>query len=357
MINDGTKSNMNKPLLTVAIPTYNRPEPLQKTLDVLKAEDADTFTILISDNSSTDCSEKLVRCYQQSMPNLRYSKNPVNLGFSRNVARLYELADTRYIWFLCDDDSVNPGAVTEIIRALEKHEPVVAIFNCTWIDSFGRKQVAGVSEDVVYTDIDSFDRYDVLMRLTFLSIIVVEKSLPIEPISNDPACEDNVFVQLTLGLYLLSDKFKVCEAASTILHRNVGYKYGEFFKFILLDSLKAVHLTTHTFDNQKFIRWMIKQLPNALRLFLSQKIGLFSYTGKPTKATLKDVVKFYGPYGMLIFSLRAICFFIPSRLVRAIYLVRLFQLHGGVKEGLAVYKRLADRAQTDQRKTGFTSYR
>lgn len=348
---------MNKPLLTVAIPTYNRPETLQRTLNALKAEAANTFTILVSDDSSTDGVETLVRSYQHSMPNLRYSKNPVNLGFSRNVARLYELADTRYVWFLCDDDSVNPGAVASIIEALERHEPTVAIFNCTWDDSFGRKVLAGVSEDRIYSDLESFDRYDVLMRLTFLSIIVVEKTLPIDPISNDPACKDNVFVQLTLGLYLLSNKFKICEVASTILHRNVGFKYGEFFKFILLDPLKAVYLMPHKFDNRKFIRWMISQLPDAMLLFLSQKIGLFSYTGKPTKATLKNVMHFYGLYGMPILILRAACFFIPSPLVRLAYLIRLSQIHGGFEKGLAIYKLLADRAKIDQRKTGFTSYR
>lgn len=348
---------MSKPLLTVAIPTYNRPETLQRTLNILKAESAEKFTILVSDDSSTDGVEKLVQTYQQSMSNLRYSKNPANLGFSRNVARLYEIADTRYVWFLCDDDSVNPGAIDSINKALVKYEPVVAIFNCTWGDSFGRNMTAGVTEDRLYTDFESFDRYDVLMRLTFLSIVVVEKTLPIEPISNDPACKDNVFVQVTLGLYLLSDKFRLCEVASTILHRNVGFKYGEFFKFILLDPLKAVYLMPHKFENRKFIRWMVNQLPSALQLFLSQKIGLFSYTGKPTKATLRKVMEFYGLYGVPIILLRVLCYFMPSPLIRAAYLLKLIHIHGGFKKGVSVYQQLVDRAQTDQRKTGFTSYR
>ncbi len=330
---------------------------LQRTLDVLRAEDASSFTILISDDSSTDGVEKLVVSYQQDMPNLRYSKNPVNLGFSRNVARLYEIADTRYVWFLCDDDSVNPGAVASIIEALAKYEPVVAIFNCTWVDSFGRSVIAGVAEDQVYKDINSFDRYDILMRLTFLSIIVVERALPIEAISGDPECKDNVFVQLTLSLYLLSDRFNLCEISSSILHRNVGFKYGEFFKFLLLDPLKAVHLIPHKFDNRKFTRFMVEQLPSALQLFLSQKIGLFSYTGRPTKPTLKKLMQFYGWYGVPIILVRLLCYLIPSSLIRLLYLLRLMQIHGGFKEGIAMYSQLADRAKTDQRKTGFTSYR
>lgn len=347
---------MNKPLLTVAIPTYNRPETLQKTLEALKVENSDSFIVLVSDDSSTDGVEEVVRSHQKVMPNLCYNKNLANLGFSGNVCHLYELATTRYIWFLCDDDAVYPGAIAIIIQALERYEPVVAIFNCTWGDSFGRQLVAGASEDRIYAESTTFVRYDVLMRLTFLSIIVVEKRLPIELIKSNPAYKDNVFFQLTLGLYLLSDKFKLCEVASTIVHRNVGYKYGEFFKFMLIDALKAIYLIPHKFDNRNFIRWSIRNLPSALQLYLSQKIGLFCYTGTPTRSTLKKLMHYYGPYAIGILFFRAACAAIPAPLIRAIYLLKLFSLHG-FKGGIAVYRRLVDRAKTDTRKTGFTAYR
>jgi len=287
---------MNFPLLTVAIPTYNRPETLQKTLDTLKAENPELFFVLVSDDSSTDSVEELVRSYQKEMPNLIYSRNPENLGFSGNVSQLYELTTTRYVWFLCDDDTVYQGAIPKIIQSLEKHEPVVAIFNCTWKDSYGRHSVTGVPEDRIHTDPDDSKIYNVLMRLTFLSIIVVEKKLPIEPITQHPSYKDNVFVQLTLGLYLLSDKFKLCEFASIIIHRNVGFKYGEFLKFSLLDPLKAVHLISHKFDNRKFTRWMIKHLPINFQLFLSQKMGLFIFNGSPTRSTLNLLRHYYGPF-------------------------------------------------------------
>ena len=347
---------MKKPLLTVGIPTYNRPETLQRTLEVLKAEDLSLFFIFVSDDSSTDGVEEIVRTYQKSMPNLLYYRNPINLGFSGNVSQLYEIATTRYVWFLCDDDTVYPGAITKITKVLEKHEPVVAIFNCSWEDSYGRHLVAGVSEELVHTDPTVGGIYNVLMRLTFLSIVVVEKRLPIDIITNNSEYKDNVFVQLTLGLYLLSDKFKLCESASTIIHRNVGFKYGEFFKFYLLDTLKAIYLIPHKFDNQKFIRWMINDLPNALQLFLSQKIGLFIYTGTPTRSTLKLLMSYYGPYGIIILLFRTLCAITPAPLVRALYLIKLVRIHGWTA-GIATYRRLVDRVKKDARQTGFTTYR
>lgn len=347
---------MNKPLLTVAIPTYNRPETLQKTLEALKRENPNSFSILISDDSSTNDVEDVVRSYEKSMPNLRYSKNLANLGFSGNVCRLYELTTTRYVWFLCDDDTVCPGAITEILKGLERHEPVVAIFSCAWDDSFGRQLVAGVPEDRLYTELATFNRYDVLRRLTFLSIVVVEKKVPIEPIKANPAYKDNIFFQLTLGLHLLSNEFRLCECSSVIVHRNVGFKYGEFFKFILLDELKAVHLIPHKFDNRQFIQIAVRALPTTLQLYLSQKIGLFSYMGAPTGATLRNLLHYYGPYAGVIVFFRAVCATIPAPLIRALYMLKLLHLHG-FSRGMSVYKQLVDRATTDTRKTGFTAYR
>lgn len=347
---------MSAPLLTVAIPTYNRPETLQRTLDALKASDASLFQVLVSDDSSTSGVEEVVKKYQMEMPNLVYNRNPENLGFSGNVSKLYQLATTRYVWFLCDDDTVYPTAIQEMVDSLKKHEPVVALYNYTWEDSYGRV-LATDAKDRVYSDEASLGNYHVLMRLTFLSIIVVEKKLPIEPILEIPDYKDNVFVQLTLGLYLLSDNFKLCELSPKIIHRNVGYKYGEFFKFYLLDSLKAVHLIPHKFDNRKFIQWMIGNLPSALQLYLSQKIGLFVFKGNPTEQTYQLLRRFYGPYYYaIIITFRGLCTLVPATLMRTVYLGCLVQMHG-FKLGFETYRRLVDRAVTDKRDTGFTSYR
>jgi glycosyltransferase involved in cell wall biosynthesis len=315
------------------------------------------YFVLVSDDSSTDGVAELVRSYQKEMPNLIYSRNPENLGFSGNVSRLYELTTTRYAWFLCDDDTVYPGAIPKIIQSLERHEPVVAIFNCTWNDSYGRHLVTGDTEDRIYTDPNDAEIYNVLMRLTFLSIIVVEKKLSIDPIIQDPSYKDNVFVQLTLGLYLLSDRFKLCEFSPTIIHRNVGFKYGEFLKFSLLDPLKAVHMISHKFDNRKFTRCMIKLLPIKFQLFLSQKLGLFIFKGSPTRSSLNLLKQYYGPYyKAVILFFRAVCFLTPAPLVKFTYLLKLFWFHG-LRNGISIYKQLVDRAKTDGRDTGFTTYR
>lgn len=343
------------PLLTVAIPTYKRSETLEKIIIQLQEEKNQDFILLISDDSMDDKTEVMVQKYKKIMPNLIYKKNKNNLGFSANVAHLYDLGMTRYMWFLCDDDSVIPNAIENIIKALNKYEPVVAVFNAVWTDSFGRERTAGVHKDVIRKNIKNFNNYDPLMRTTFLSIVVVEKRLSIDSLKKK-AYKDNIFFQVTLSLVLLSDKFKFCEIASPIVKRNVGYKYGEFFKFYLVDHLKAVTLIEHGFDYKKFEEWSVRQIPIALQLYLSQKMGIFKYNGRPTKKTILNIIKFYKLYCLFVPTFVVLYYLTPSSLIKTLYRFKLWNIHGQ-KKGNEIYKKNINRAKTDTRITGFITYR
>ncbi len=344
------------PLLTVSIPTYKRPRELENTIKILQKEKNQDFTLLISDDSADDETEKMVCKYAKSMKNLVYSKNKQNLGFSGNVLKLYETSKTRYVWFLCDDDTVIPGAIDKIIDAIKKYKFVIGIFNCTWYDVFGRKNVAGVKKDIVYSDIKSLSDYQPLMRTTFLSILVMQKVKSCESLKLTDY-KNNIFPQLTLSLLLLSEKFRLCEIATTILHRNVGYKYGEFFKFNLIDHIKAAYVIDHKFDNKRFIEWSKKK--NVLRsfqLYLSQKIGLFKYNGSPTKETKNLIRKYYGFYSVFIPLFVVIYYCAPTPLLKFLYFTMLSKIHGS-KKASSIYKNNINRAFRDIRKTGFTTYR
>lgn len=345
----------NNALLTVAIPTYNRSETLRKILLQLSQEKDVPFKILISDDQSSDNTEMMVQEYEAILPHLRYHKNEINLGFSGNVSKLYELSDTPYIWFLCDDETVLPGAIKKITEAIVKYRPAVAVFNYSWDDPYGRKSFAVKEKDVVYESISALPDYQPLMRITFLSILVVEKQGTTIDVPKE-VYQDNVFFQLTLSLLLLSKRFKFCEIGAPIVHRNVGYKYGDFFKFNLVDVLKSVYAVEHVFDNQKFIKRMIQELPVALRLYLSQKLGLFRYVQEPTAETLRKIGEFYGGYKYFIYSFRYIKMLVPAFLLRAVYMGQLILIHG-YRNGKEVYKKNIDRAYTDDRKTGFTEYK
>lgn len=73
---------MDKPLLSICIPTYNRCEYLKNSLNSIicqKEFQNGRVEIVISDNASTDDTEKLGRDYASRFKNIRYFRNQENV--------------------------------------------------------------------------------------------------------------------------------------------------------------------------------------------------------------------------------------------------------------------------------------
>ena len=348
-------NNKSKLLLTVCIPTYNRAQSLEKVLNQLHREKNQNFQVIVSDNNSFDDTEAIVNKIKKNMNNLKYYRNEENIGFSGNILKLYELAKTRYIWFLSDDEIVLPRAIDKILKSINKYQPVVALFNHQWVDPYGRKLIDGVSRDVIYEDIDKLIDYTPLMRAGFISIIVVEKRFPLDIVKKIDY-RNNLYFQMTLCLLLLNDKFKFCEISSLIVFRDPTYNLGEFFKFTFTDNLRAIFIINHKFNNKKFIDWAKKQVFKSFQLYLSQKIGLYKFNGKPTTETIKRIVHYYRFISIFILLFPWLYFLTPSFLLRLIYKIQLIKIYG-YKKGLSVYDRSLNRVYKITRSSGFTMHR
>jgi glycosyltransferase involved in cell wall biosynthesis len=109
-----------RPLLTLAIPTYNRASNLALLLDHLGPQLAELpqVELLISDNASSDATEATVQRYISQGLRCRYIRNPENLDSDPNFLQCYEQATGRYVWIFGDDDVLFPGALAYILPHL-----------------------------------------------------------------------------------------------------------------------------------------------------------------------------------------------------------------------------------------------
>lgn len=99
--------NSKNPLLSVIIPTYNRKDMLKEALDSVLQQDYDNMQIIVSDNASTDGTDDLMEEYKSLHDNIIYIRREKNLGPKINGYKAYEdYAQGKYIFFLCDDDSL-----------------------------------------------------------------------------------------------------------------------------------------------------------------------------------------------------------------------------------------------------------
>ena len=110
--------------LSICIPTFKRAKHLNNCLNsILLAKKAPgfDFEICISDNGSTDDTEKIVKRYIDKLP-IKYSKNAANLGIPRNFLKVVSIASGEFVWLLGDDDLLMPDAFLKIADLFDKNQ-------------------------------------------------------------------------------------------------------------------------------------------------------------------------------------------------------------------------------------------
>jgi glycosyltransferase involved in cell wall biosynthesis len=107
------------PLVSVCIPTYNRPEYLRRAVESCLAQTLPDFEIIITDNSTNDETAALARKWAD--PRIRYYKNEGNVGPVASSNRAVSLAQGRYIKFLMDDDLLKPRCLELMAQGLDKY--------------------------------------------------------------------------------------------------------------------------------------------------------------------------------------------------------------------------------------------
>lgn len=134
----GVLNSVRFMLLTIAIPTYNRPGSLRDI--ILKLEsliDNNQIEINVHDNSN----KQIQALNRITCGNVNYFANSNNVGYAGNIKKCIENASGKYIWLLSDDDFYIDKQVIGVIDFLQDFEnPMLAIqFSCSnnIINTFG----------------------------------------------------------------------------------------------------------------------------------------------------------------------------------------------------------------------------
>ena len=141
----GHTGGVNRPLVSIGLPTYNRQHLLKESLETIRRQGYSPLEILISDNGSTDGTEDYCRQLQSQDPRIRYLRHPVNAGLYPNHNFCLDKSRGEYLGLFHDDELYEPGMVSEYVVFLEDH-PEVGLVCSDWelIDDSGK--VIGVRE-------------------------------------------------------------------------------------------------------------------------------------------------------------------------------------------------------------------
>lgn len=117
--------------LEIFLITYNREVELAQTLAMCFAEGSPIrdipFTIL--NNKSTDRTAEIVESYCKRFPSIRHVVHSRNIGGNANIVRAYELATRDYVWVICDDDTFDFSAWSEVEAAMRVGADAILVAN------------------------------------------------------------------------------------------------------------------------------------------------------------------------------------------------------------------------------------
>lgn len=108
------KVGKEKPMFTIAIPTYKRVSTLSETIEsTLKQENFDDYNVIVVDNNPerNDETEIFMRKYIDH-PKVTYYKNSDNVGMAGNWNKCALLSDADQYILLHDDDILSPYALS-----------------------------------------------------------------------------------------------------------------------------------------------------------------------------------------------------------------------------------------------------
>jgi glycosyltransferase involved in cell wall biosynthesis len=117
--------------LSICIPTFNRIDHLDNCINSILisanyVKDFD-FEVCISDNFSSDDVEIVINKYKNLL-NIKFQKNPKNLGFALNAIKTISMAQGDYAWLIGNDDLLLPETLKKIKELFISNQDVEYFF-------------------------------------------------------------------------------------------------------------------------------------------------------------------------------------------------------------------------------------
>lgn len=245
------------PLISIAIPTYNRAAILGETLDALAAHGelmGEDVELVISDNASTDHTPEVIRAFSaRTGKSLRYQRNSVNLGIDGNIHATSHLATGRYLLLMSDDDFLRPGALTRLMGLVDQHPDLLfcfangGSFTGRYDPTAKLASLIQIPETIVTQDVEAVLQ-TIWIWSTFISCLFVDRRAWINVPDQQRFIGTDIYLTHVLYRVLASHRGRTCVVTADQLSAARMEYTGSFRIF-------------HAFGNS-FLRLVCQEAPN-----------------------------------------------------------------------------------------------
>lgn len=147
-------TNIDPPILSICIPTYNFGRFIGEALGSMLCQMQPGVEIVVLDSGSTDETQAVLQKLQRQHHCLRNERVEQRNGIDRDMARVVQLARGDYCWLFSADDRMEEGALARVLNEIEQGQDVYLCMhsNCTLSMQtvVARHPVLALSDDAVF---------------------------------------------------------------------------------------------------------------------------------------------------------------------------------------------------------------
>jgi abequosyltransferase len=251
-----------KPKLSIAIPTYNRRNLLEETLNSVFSQITSQVELIICDNASTDDTEVFIKEYIEKYTYVKYFRNQKNIGMDRNFLTCLEKSTGDYVLMLSDDDLLDKNAVSNLLSLIEnsKNDNIgiislnvrtindgVLLYNNNDIQIFSHDEIAQYYKNVG-------------IMLTFISSIVYNRKLFEQVQKKRKYLDTYLFVTGMIFQILSLPDVKSCILPATIINARQDNSGGiNFYNIFIIHWKKVLFSDENRNIKKKVLRKIYKK--------------------------------------------------------------------------------------------------
>lgn len=136
----GTQS----PAVTIGLPVFNGELFLAKRLDNILTQTFSDFTLIISDNASSDATQEIALTYARTDHRIRYIRQPKNHGAIWNFNFVISQCSSRYFVIAAVDDLWAPDFLQKLVSAMAEDDSIAIAFSPFVIIDGSGSEVGGL---------------------------------------------------------------------------------------------------------------------------------------------------------------------------------------------------------------------
>ncbi len=161
----------SRPLVSVAVITYNSEKTVLDTLDSVKTQTYDNIELVVSDDCSTDDTVRLCKEWisinKKRFVRTQVVESKTNTGIAGNCNRMEKACQGKWIKSIAGDDVLLPSCVSDYVDYVSHNPDAIIVFGKCSIFGGSRRQRRFFQESVFKMDFFSWtaqEQYDYLLH-------------------------------------------------------------------------------------------------------------------------------------------------------------------------------------------------